>query len=330
MTIVTAAVVLGATVAAFAFSYLVAPGDTLWGIGQRFGVSVADLQKANQLADDRIYAGRTLQVPDKPGSTGATQGQVDFAPLRQQIQAYLATQPATYKVYFQDLKSGQSFGVGEGDWMTAASTTKVPTVLYLYTLAAEGKIDLNEKVAYQSSDYQDGAGVLEFYAQSGDRYSLQILANLALTTSDNIAHRMLLRRLGKDNVAAFMRSIGGKTVYPNGQNTTTAADLAAYLRAVLDFKQRHPDLGGRLLDDMEHSIWNVGLNGQLPDSVQAAHKEGDVTGVSNDFGVVFGSRPYLLVVLSTGQANPDTGFQYIAHVSKLAYDYEQSAAKTNA
>ncbi|MGE5623492.1 MAG: serine hydrolase [Methanocella sp.] len=322
---VTAALLLGVTVVAFAFSYVVAPGDSLWTVGQRFGVSVDELKRANQLQGDQIDAGQKLEVPEKPAPT-----QVSFAALKAKMQAYLKTQPATYKVYFQDLKTGQAFGIGENDPMTAASTTKVPTVLYLYTLAAQGKIDLNEKVAIQSGDYQDGAGALQFFAQPGDRYSLQTLANLAITLSDNTAHRMLLRWLGKDSVIAFMKSLGAKTVYPNGANTTTAADLAVYMRAVLSFKQKYPALGGRLVDDLEHTIWNAGLNGQTPGNVQAAHKEGDVTGVSNDFGVVYGSRPYLLVVLSSGQANPDAGFQYIAHLSKLAYDYEEQLAKAGA
>jgi beta-lactamase class A len=138
---------------------------------------------------------------------------------------------------------------------------------------------------------------------------------------------MLLRRLGRDNVSAFMQSLGGQVVYPNGQNITTAKDMGTYVEAVLNFQKTSPELGRRLLDDMANPIYHVGLPGELPDNLTVAHKEGDVSGVSNDVGIVFGSRPYILVVLSKDQADPEAGFRQIAHLSKLAYDYGETLAK---
>jgi LysM repeat protein len=47
--------------------YLVRPGDTLWSIGERNGVSVVALARANRLADaDRIEVGQPLWIP-RPG-----------------------------------------------------------------------------------------------------------------------------------------------------------------------------------------------------------------------------------------------------------------------
>lgn len=319
--LLVALLLFGLSLSALALSHVVAPGDSLWRISQKYSVSVDALRAANHLQGDLIYVGQTLEVP-------VPEKRPDFSPLRQQMLDYLATQPAEYKVYFKDLLSGQSFGLGEYDWMVAASITKVPTVLYLNSLAAAGKIDWQEKVAFQEQDRQGGAGILQNFVKPGDKFSLRVLANLSITISDNIAHRMLLRRLGRENVAAFMRSLGGQTVYPNGQNITTARDMAAYMEGVLDFYRRSPELGRRLLDDMANPIYHVGLPGELPDNVTVAHKEGDVSGVSNDFGVVYGSRPFLFVVLSKGQADPEAGFQYIAHLTKLAYDYEEALAKS--
>lgn len=305
--------------------YTIRPGDTLFALARRSGTTVQDWLTANPgIVPTNLRIGQVVCIPPPPVPPPTGVSAPDFGPLRQQIQAYLATQPATYRVYFQDQRSGAAFGIGETEWMVGASTTKVPTVLYLYTLAASRQIDLNEKVAYQTADFQSGAGVLQATARAGDLYSLDCLASLAIRISDNIAHRMLVRRLGLDNVAAFMRSLGGQVVYPNGSNITTAADLAAYMRAVLAFARRQPDLGGLLLGQLQNPIWNAGLNGRLPPDAVTAHKEGDVTGVSNDYGVVFILRPYLLVVLSTNQADPEAGFQYIAHISRLVYDYEQT------
>ncbi|MGB9803933.1 serine hydrolase [Desulfofundulus sp.] len=247
----------------------------------------------------------------------------DYQPLRAQLEAYLSQQPGVYGIYFKDLESGASFDINGDEPITAASTVKVPVVLYLNHLVAQGRLNWNDRVVYDSSqDYQGGAGILQFAARDGDSYSLRVLANLAITISDNIAYRMLVRYLGKENVAQFMRDLGGQTVFPNGENITTARDMGRYMEAVLEFSREYPALGERLLDDMANPIYHVGLPGKLPPEVRVAHKEGDVWGVANDVGIIFTEHPYILVVLSKGETDVDTGFARIAEISRIVYDYQ--------
>ncbi|SHF09763.1 beta-lactamase class A [Desulfofundulus australicus DSM 11792] len=249
----------------------------------------------------------------------------DYQPLQKQLKEYLARQPGVYGIYFKDLHSGVSFDINGDEPVTAASTVKVPVVLYLNHLVAQGKLDWDDRVVYDSKqDYQGGAGILQFAARDGDSYSLRVLANLSITISDNIAYRMLVRHLGKDNVAQFMRDLGGQTVFPGGENITTARDMGRYMEAVLEFSREHPALGERLLDDMAHPIYHVGLPGKLPPKVRVAHKEGDVWGVANDVGIVFAEHPYILVVLSRGETDVDKGFARIAEISRMVYDYQMN------
>ena len=49
---------------ALAASYEVQPGDTIWLIGQRYGVSAEQIVRANGLGGDDIYPGQVLTVPD--------------------------------------------------------------------------------------------------------------------------------------------------------------------------------------------------------------------------------------------------------------------------
>ena len=57
-------------------TYRIQRGDTLSEIARRFGVSVRDLQRANGLSSDRIFAGQTLVIP------GAANTQTDaLAPV---------------------------------------------------------------------------------------------------------------------------------------------------------------------------------------------------------------------------------------------------------
>ncbi|HHW14251.1 MAG TPA: serine hydrolase [Firmicutes bacterium] len=267
---------------------------------------------------------RITEVP-RPAAPTKPEPLPDYGPLRRQLADYLATRTARYSLYFKDLRSGAAFGIDEDRPIPAASSIKVPIVLYLNQLVAEGKASFDTRMAYDRDEhFEGGAGVLQMAAVDGDRFSLRVLANLAITISDNIATQMLLDYLGRDNVAAFMRSIGGRTVYPEGQNISTARDMAAYLEAVLDFAKEYPSLGNRLLDDMAHPIYHVGLPGELPDNVRVAHKEGEVEGVANDVGVVFSKRPFILAVLSDGQGDPLLGFPEIARMTRMVYDYQNA------
>ncbi|MEW9671020.1 LysM peptidoglycan-binding domain-containing protein [Ammoniphilus sp. 3BR4] len=60
-----AALLLGGTQAAYAQSYTVQRGDTLFLISQKYGITVDQLKTANQLTSDEIWVGTTLTIPPK-------------------------------------------------------------------------------------------------------------------------------------------------------------------------------------------------------------------------------------------------------------------------
>lgn len=49
-------------------NYTVQRGDTLWLIARKYGMSVSDITKANNLTSDYLYVGQTLLIPDNPKS----------------------------------------------------------------------------------------------------------------------------------------------------------------------------------------------------------------------------------------------------------------------
>ncbi len=56
------------------FLYTARWGDSLWGLAQRFGTSVAALRQANRIWDDALYPGEVLWVPTGGGVAGWSGG----------------------------------------------------------------------------------------------------------------------------------------------------------------------------------------------------------------------------------------------------------------
>lgn len=255
----------------------------------------------------------------------------DYQSMKQEVESYLNTLPGTYGIYFKDLESGEVVGINEKEAIPPASTIKLPVVLYLYEQVAAGKLDWRDRVRYnKNTDYQGGAGDLQFSARHGDTYSLRCLAAISITLSDNIAHNMLVRHLGYDNVMEFIKRLGPDTTRPFGSASTTAADMGAFVEEAYKFAQSNPEQGGRFLNDLAHTIYHVGLPGKLPTKLVVPHKEGSIIGVATDAGIIFSRRPYILVVLSKGVSDEDTGFKNIAEISRIIYDHQQTlpAAKS--
>lgn len=74
-------VVLAASAASAAQTHIVQPGDTLWALASRYGVSVEAIARANTLPDvDRLRLGQRLTIPvaGSRRATGGTQRAVVF------------------------------------------------------------------------------------------------------------------------------------------------------------------------------------------------------------------------------------------------------------
>lgn len=247
--------------------------------------------------------------------------------LKASVEEYVKNKPGTFGVYYFDLKTGAHFGINEKEPLPAASSIKIIPALYLYRQAAAGKISLEEEMTYNpDTDWAGGAGTIRWNAAPGQAYTLRELAKLLIRVSDNVAWKMLNRRLGLDNLKAFMRDLGGKTIYPEGQNWSTAEDLTTYMRAVLRFSEENPELGGLLIEDLTHTTSDKeGVPALLPGDVRVGHKVGALAGVANDVSVVLlPDRPYILTVLTKDVgASEDPGFEAIAEISRMVYDYKQ-------
>lgn len=239
--------------------------------------------------------------------------------MKEDILAYIEGQEGQYGIYYENLSTGETFGIDEEVVFDAASTAKVPLNMYLYEKIKEGTVNPDGVLTYLQEDYEGGTGSIR-YGKVGKQFTVRELSRLSITLSDNIATNMLKRYLGNYNIKKYMRELGGSVV-EDEENVSTPKDMAFYMKRVYDFSREERELGGELLDSLLNTEFNDRLPALLPEDVPVAHKIGTQVRVFNDVGIVFTEEPYILSIM-TRQIDEDTAADVIANISKKVYDYE--------
>ena len=194
-----------------------------------------------------------------------------------------------------------------------ASTIKAPYAMYVYSLAANNQISLNDTIKYQSYHYFGGSGVLK-YNDIGTSYKIRDLVKYSMVNSDNIAHTMLFDRFGSGVDEIFKASGSSLSMKSSEWPQITARDVAIWWNEILEFR----DTGkiGKEFFDIALSVRSPILYEALGNTTQAfAHKSGWVKNVCHEAGIVMTEDPYILVVLTTKPyGSSDTYTSHIVNV----------------
>ncbi len=239
--------------------------------------------------------------------------------IRDEIVEYLKTQKGDFSVYYEDLVTSENFSIHGNTVITAASLNKLPVIAYLYHLATQKEIDLQESVVIQASDIQDyGTGSLR-YKEPGGQYTLQLLARLALKESDNTAAHVLNIRLGEENIQSYAYQIGmGSTSMAD--NDTSARDMGKFFQMLYQNKIASPSLTKELLEYMEDTSFEDRLTPLLPKNLHVYHKTGDGVNFVHDAGIISnGKSPFVLSVLSTNIADEKAAKATISKIAQMIY-----------
>jgi beta-lactamase class A len=130
--------------------------------------------------------------------------------------------------------------------------------------------------------------------------------------SSNFAANLLIERLGAKNVQQTVERLGGTGVvvlrgvedqkaFDQGlNNTTTARGLAALLRKLATGTAVSAKADAEMIEVLKRQKVNDGIPAGLPPGTPVAHKTGTITRIHHDAAIVYGSKPYVLVILVRG------------------------------
>jgi beta-lactamase class A len=226
-----------------------------------------------------------------------------------------------------------------------ASCIKVPILVELFWRATSGELALDEEVVLRVGDQVPGTGILKDL-RPGLRLTLEDLATLAVTVSDNTAANLLIERLGQSSINNRIAALGMKSTFLGTKfvfdaperNVGTPADFCELLVQLADRTVLDRAACDRLLGIVERQQYVDYIPRYLPfnsfaqefglsQEIRIANKVGMLAGTTNDMAIV--SLPglrYVLVAFTKDcrdlRFGPDNeGALLLARVSKLIYDH---------
>ncbi len=225
--------------------------------------------------------------------------------LRDQLIKMTKATPGDWAIVVEDLESGIRVNLNENAIFYAASLSKIPILMTVYSQIKTGLIRPEDSVVYLEMDFESGSGSLQ-YAPVGEAYSVRELAGRMIRESDNVAKNMLLRKVGYSSVRQLLElNKANATELTN--NTSTAADVSLLLKIIYSESRKGDPYANEMVDFLSTTVFHDRLPNLLPDEIQVAHKIGTwgETGSFHDCGIIYGRNPYLLCILSQGTASAE-------------------------
>jgi beta-lactamase class A len=162
--------------------------------------------------------------------------------------------------------------------------------------------------------------------------TLAQLCEAMITVSSNFATNLLIEKLGADNVRRTVTRLGaegmqvlrgvedGKAFEKGLNNSTTARGLLTLLEKLAHGQAVSASADAAMIEMLKRQKFNDAIPAGVPAGVAVAHKTGNITRIQHDAAVVYGSRPYVLVVLVRGIDDKKQSAALIAGVSRLIYE----------
>lgn len=238
--------------------------------------------------------------------------------IAEAVSRAMAGFPGEYSVALEDLTTGQRWLYNADKLYHPASTVKLPVALYALEQYRAGKIGWQDLIEYTPDDFETpGAGAFET-AEFGELYPIEDLVNRSLTYSNNVAVNMLGRRFGWGSVELWTETIGGRLRHENRLPLASARSVLAWWRHLHRLSLEAPEQATRVVRPLMEAPYRDRITAGLPEGVPHLHKFGSYEGNYHDSGIIYTTRPYILVVLTAG-APLEEADAAIARVSAEIY-----------
>lgn len=248
--------------------------------------------------------------------------------LKNLMAQYPSVKPSVYVWQYETEKFAD---INASEIFSAASIIKIPVLIDLFKSIEAKQLSLEDTMTLTDYYRAEGSGSLQFKAENST-WSIDDLARLMVTESDNSSTNMIMSKLGSmTDVNSAIRSWGLKNTYIqtwlpdlSGNNHTTARDLGTMLYNI-DNNPNFLDISSRekIFDYMGHVHNNRLIQAGLGPGALFMHKTGDIGKMLGDAGIVFAPNgtKYIVVILANRPHNSVLGKDFIVKASEIIYNY---------
>ncbi len=131
----------------------------------------------------------------------------DDSKLDPTVRAETAGFPGKISIYAKNLDNGRTYSLAGEQPVRTASTIKLAIMTECFAEAAEGKLDMAERIKLTDAEKVSGSGILQDLS-SGDELPVRDMIDLMIVLSDNTATNLILTRIGGNAVNSRMASLG--------------------------------------------------------------------------------------------------------------------------
>jgi beta-lactamase class A len=259
--------------------------------------------------------------------------------LRARVQTLIDASGAEIAVVMRTLDGKEELLIDPDKTFHAASTMKVPVMIELYRQADAGTLKLDDRLPIKNefhsivdgSVYRLGVGAdsdTEVYKAIGKTMTLRELCEAMITVSSNFAANLLIERVGAENVRktvsrlgadgmVVLRGVEDQNAFDKGlNNTTTARALAVLMEKLAQGTAVNAKADAEMVAILKRQKFRDAIPAGLPNGTAVAHKTGNITRIHHDAAIVYGPRPYVLVVLVRGIQDQPVSGPLMASISR--------------
>ena len=243
-------------------------------------------------------------------------------------QQYKMIHPA---IYVWDYETQNYIDINSSEVFSAASIIKIPVLIDLFKSVENGTISLDDTIPLTEYYRSEGSGSLQYKA-TDSKYTIDKLAEIMITESDNSATNMLMSQIGGvNNVNQSIRDWGlknteVKTWLPDlkGNNHTTAREMGQMLYNIDSNEKFLSEFSRKkIFDYMGHVKNDRLIQAGLGAGSTFLHKTGDIGSMLGDAGIVTtpNSKKYIAVIMANRPHNDPKAAEFIVKASEIIYNY---------
>ena len=247
--------------------------------------------------------------------------------LKSVVEKSLEGARGTYGIVVKNLKTNENYLLNEHKEYEAGSLYKVWIMAETFDQIQKGELKeediLSEDAAILNKKFNISSESAEI--KEGEvNLSVKDALDQMITISHNYAALLLTEKIRLSKVASFLQENGfneSKVGTDGSVPVSTPSDIAKFFEKLYKRELANSENTQKMIDLLKRQTLNDKLPKYLPETVELAHKTGEINYFSHDSGIVFSPKgDYTIVILSESDYPPGAE-ERIAQISKAVYEY---------